>query len=159
MQNIFHRHHGPTDLWVRCGGCHELIYRREFENNLHTCPKCSFHERIGSTGGKTGPDDAILQAVFARTGAYVMGRRMFDEDEVGWPENSFTGVGWDQGGYHRSHGQHVDGSGAYTVRRAEHWVFEGTGLKDGDTFGGADTIVGYETDGCLYEERDGLPRR
>src|SRR5438046_10621280 len=49
MQNLLHRHHGPPDdLWVRCGGCHDLIYRREFENNLHTCPKCSFHERIGA---------------------------------------------------------------------------------------------------------------
>ncbi len=81
----------------------------------------------------------------------------FCAPEVGWPENAFTGVGWNQGGYHRSHGQHMDGSGAYTVRRASHWAFEGTGLKDGDTFGGADTIVGYETDGCLYEERGGLP--
>jgi hypothetical protein len=81
----------------------------------------------------------------------------FGAPEVGWPENAFTGVGWNQGGYHRSHGQHMDGSGAYTVRRADHWVFEDTGLKDGDTFGGANTIVGYETDGCLYEERDGRP--
>lgn len=40
------------------------------------------------TGGKTGADDAIVRAVFARTGAYVMGRRMFDEGEVGWPENA-----------------------------------------------------------------------
>lgn len=81
----------------------------------------------------------------------------FSAPEVGWPENSFTGLGWNQGGYHLSHGQHMDGSGAYTVRRAHHWVFEGTGLRDGDTFGGAHTIVGYETDGCLYEERDGRP--
>jgi dihydrofolate reductase len=51
-------------------------------------PLATFHERMGGTGGKTGPDDAILQAVFARTGAYVMGRRMFDEGEVGWPENA-----------------------------------------------------------------------
>jgi dihydrofolate reductase len=51
-------------------------------------PLATFHERRGSTGGKTGPDDAILQAVFARAGAYVMGRRMFDEGEVGWPENA-----------------------------------------------------------------------
>lgn len=51
-------------------------------------PLATFHERMGSTGGKTGPDDAILQAVFARAGAYVMGRRMFDEGEVGWPENA-----------------------------------------------------------------------
>jgi hypothetical protein len=66
------------------------------------------------------------------------------------PENSLTGVGWDQGGYHRSHEMHMDGSGAYTVKRADHWVFEGTELKDGDNFGGADTIVGYECDGCAF---------
>jgi dihydrofolate reductase len=28
-----------------------------------------------------------VQQVFARAGAYVMGRRMFDEGEVAWPEN------------------------------------------------------------------------
>lgn len=47
-------------------------------------PLATFHERMGMTGGKTGADDAIVRAVFARTGAYVMGRRMFDEGEVGW---------------------------------------------------------------------------
>jgi hypothetical protein len=31
-------------------------------------------------------------------------------------------------------------------------------VRDGDEFGGAHTIVGYETDGCLYEAGDdGLP--
>jgi hypothetical protein len=78
---------------------------------------------------------------------------------VGRPENYLTGVGWGQGGYHRSHGMHTEGSGAYTVRRADHWVFEGTGLRDGEEFGGGSTIIGYETDGCLYEMGpDGLPR-
>src|SRR5262249_17960453 len=33
-------------------------------------------------------DDALVQQVFARAGAYVMGRRMFDEGEVGWPEEA-----------------------------------------------------------------------
>lgn len=51
-------------------------------------PLVTFHQRMGMTGGKTGPDDAIVQAVFARTGAYLMGRRMFDEGEVGWPEHA-----------------------------------------------------------------------
>jgi len=32
-------------------------------------------------------DDALVQAMFARPGAYVMGRRMFDEGELGWPED------------------------------------------------------------------------
>jgi len=47
----------------------------------------SFRERLGMTGGETGGDDAIVRQVFARCGAYVMGRRMFDEGEVSWPEN------------------------------------------------------------------------
>lgn len=73
------------------------------------------------------------------------------------PENQLTGVGFLWGGYHRSHGQLMDGSGAYTVHRPEHWLFAGTGLKRGDAFGGKDTIVGYECDGCELEWRDGLP--
>jgi len=73
------------------------------------------------------------------------------------PENSLTGVGFLWGGYHRSHGQLMDGSGAYTVHRPDHWLFAGTGLKRGDAFGGKDTIVGYECDGCELTWVDGLP--
>ncbi|MSQ23851.1 MAG: acetyl-CoA carboxylase carboxyltransferase subunit alpha [Chloroflexi bacterium] len=47
MHTLFHRRRQtPDDLWVRCGGCHDLIYRREFDNNLRTCPRCNFHERV-----------------------------------------------------------------------------------------------------------------
>jgi hypothetical protein len=73
------------------------------------------------------------------------------------PENSLTGVGFLFGGYHKSHGQFMDGSGAFTVHRPEHWLFEGTALKKDDAFGGKDTIVGYECDGCEFTLRDGLP--
>lgn len=76
---------------------------------------------------------------------------------VGRPENRLTGVGFPYGGYHRSHGQFMDGSGAFTVHRPEHWVFAGAGLKAGDDFGGKNTIVGYECDGCEMEWKDGLP--
>jgi dihydrofolate reductase len=47
----------------------------------------SFLERLGMSGGETGGDDALVRAVFARTGAYIMGRRMFDEGEGSWPKN------------------------------------------------------------------------
>jgi dihydrofolate reductase len=48
----------------------------------------SFRELFGIPGGDSGSaDDALVRRLFARTGAYVMGRRMFDEGEVGWPEN------------------------------------------------------------------------
>ena len=76
---------------------------------------------------------------------------------VGRPENEMTGVGFLHGGYHRSHGQYMDGSGAFTVHRPDHWLFEGTDLEAGNEFGGKDTIVGYECDGCELEWRNGLP--
>lgn len=73
------------------------------------------------------------------------------------PENQLTGVGFLFGGYHRSHDQFMDGSGAFTVHQPDHWLFEGTGLKRGDEFGGKDTIVGYECDGCELQWKDGIP--
>ncbi len=76
---------------------------------------------------------------------------------VGRPENELTGVGFLFGGYHRSHGQYMEGSGAYTVHRPDHWLFEGTQVKKGSEFGGKDTVVGYECDGCEMEWREGLP--
>lgn len=39
-------------------------------------------------GGKEGRDNAILEETFHRTGASVMGKRMFDAGEVGWPEEA-----------------------------------------------------------------------
>lgn len=73
------------------------------------------------------------------------------------PENQLTGVGFLHGGYHLSHGQHMDGSGAYKVHRPEHWAFSNTDIRVNDEFGGEETIVGYECDGCEMEWRDGLP--
>ncbi len=46
----------------------------------------SWRERQGRAGGETNRDDAIVTETYQRTGAYVMGRRMFDEGEVGWPD-------------------------------------------------------------------------
>jgi dihydrofolate reductase len=64
------------------GGSSTIIHRWLFET-------ASFLEHIGLPGGDaTSPDDAIVKAIFARAGAYVMGRRMFEEGEVGWPENA-----------------------------------------------------------------------
>src|SRR5438094_10304315 len=48
----------------------------------------TFRRMIGLAGGETGEDDAVVRAVFERAGAYVMGRHMFEEGEVGWPEEA-----------------------------------------------------------------------
>ncbi len=92
-----------------------------------------------------------------KTGDYSTLSTLWSHHLVGRPENELTGVGFLYGGYHRSHGQFMDGPAAYTVHRPEHWVFEGTNLSRDDTFGGDDTIVGYECDGCELTDADGLP--
>ena len=92
-----------------------------------------------------------------KTGDHKLLSTLWSHPLVGRPENALTGVGFPAGGYHRSHGAHMDGSGAFTVRKSDHWVFEGTSLHEGDAFGGADTIVGYECDGCRFVEQGGYP--
>lgn len=48
----------------------------------------TFRKLIGMQGGGTSQDDALVKATFERIGANVMGRRMFDEGEVNWPEEA-----------------------------------------------------------------------
>ncbi|MBE1491229.1 dihydrofolate reductase family protein [Plantactinospora soyae] len=50
----------------------------------------TFKERLHLAGGagETGPDDDRVRRTFERIGANVMGRRMFDEGEVAWPEDA-----------------------------------------------------------------------
>lgn len=49
----------------------------------------TFRERLClGEGGETGADDDVVKETFSGVGAYVMGRRMFDEGEVGWPERA-----------------------------------------------------------------------
>ncbi len=95
--------------------------------------------------------------VYAARDGYAFLSSLWSHHLIGRPENQLTGVGFLWGGYHKSHGQFMEGSGAYTVHRPEHWLFEKTGLKRGDEFGGKDTIVGYECDGCEMTWKDGMP--
>lgn len=39
-------------------------------------------------GGETGPVNDMVRATFERSGAHIMGRRMFDGGELGWPEDA-----------------------------------------------------------------------
>jgi acetyl-CoA carboxylase carboxyl transferase subunit beta len=43
-----HESRVPEGLWVKCGACKELIYRREVVENQSVCPKCAFHFRISA---------------------------------------------------------------------------------------------------------------
>jgi acetyl-CoA carboxylase carboxyl transferase subunit beta len=38
----------PEGLWVKCGSCREILYRKDVLKNLSVCPKCAFHFRISA---------------------------------------------------------------------------------------------------------------
>lgn len=38
----------PEGLYIKCGGCKEILYRKEVLNNQSVCTKCSFHFRLSS---------------------------------------------------------------------------------------------------------------
>ncbi|RJL32726.1 N,N-dimethylformamidase beta subunit family domain-containing protein [Bailinhaonella thermotolerans] len=85
--------------------------------------------------------------------------------EEGRPENHLTGVSFRNGG-ERDRDEHPVRVG-YRVQHAGHWVYEGTGLRDGDVFGEEEYVVGYECDGADFRRtrspavptcEDGTPR-
>lgn len=76
------------------------------------------------------------------------------------PEDALTGVSYRHGG------GWWDGpreTGGYVVQDAEHWAFEGTGLRAGESFGrdSSPPLVGYECDGApldVFDESTGVAR-
>lgn len=38
----------PDGLWTKCPKCSEVIFKKQLEENIFTCPKCNHHFRIGS---------------------------------------------------------------------------------------------------------------
>jgi hypothetical protein len=75
-------------------------------------------------------------------------------DETGRPENAVIGVSFRNGG-ERDRDEHPVPVG-YRVQHADHWVYAGTGVRNGDVFGGepAEYLVGYECDGAEFDRAD-----
>lgn len=42
------RNRVPEGLWSKCTACGAVLYRAELERNLHVCPKCTQHMRLGA---------------------------------------------------------------------------------------------------------------
>jgi acetyl-CoA carboxylase carboxyl transferase subunit beta len=38
----------PDNLWTKCPGCEEMLFTKEYEENLSVCPRCGHHGRIGA---------------------------------------------------------------------------------------------------------------
>ena len=37
----------PDNLWIKCPGCGQMVFTREYQDNLSVCPSCEHHGRIG----------------------------------------------------------------------------------------------------------------
>src|SRR5579872_5280224 len=37
------------NLWHKCSKCGTMVFVKEWEENYNVCPRCNFHDRIGST--------------------------------------------------------------------------------------------------------------
>lgn len=38
----------PDNLWIKCPACSEMLFARNYEENLSVCPRCGHHGRIGA---------------------------------------------------------------------------------------------------------------
>ncbi|MEU4215994.1 dihydrofolate reductase family protein [Actinoplanes sp. NPDC026623] len=67
----------------------ELMGRQWMELQAWVFPLRFFRENLKlGGGGEQGRDNDIARETFERTGASVMGRRMFDAGEQAWPEEA-----------------------------------------------------------------------
>jgi dihydrofolate reductase len=116
----------------------------------------SFRERHGQDGGKTGRDDEVLKEAFETTGAFLMGRRMFDIAEKPWGNNPpFHGPVFVV--THRAREELVkEGGTSFTFvtdgsESALGQAKAAAGDKDVSIAGGANIIQQYMTAGLLDE--------
>jgi acetyl-CoA carboxylase carboxyl transferase subunit beta len=38
----------PSDLWVKCDNCKEVVYKSDWADNLNVCPACGHHHRFSA---------------------------------------------------------------------------------------------------------------
>ncbi|MEV7520766.1 dihydrofolate reductase family protein [Streptomyces sp. NPDC091371] len=119
----------------------------------------AWRERQSMKGGRGGnPDDGVVRELFSRAGAYVMGRRMFAEGELGWADPPpfrapvFVLTHTPREPWVRQGGTTftfvTDGPEAALARARE-----AAGDKDVQISGGADTVRQYLNAGLVDELR------
>jgi acetyl-CoA carboxylase carboxyl transferase subunit beta len=64
----------PEGLWVKCPNCEAVLYRTDVEANLHVCPKCDHHMRIGAR--------ARLDSLLDAEGRYEIGQEIVPVDAL-----------------------------------------------------------------------------
>lgn len=107
-------------------------------------------------GGETGPVNDMVRHAFERTGAHIMGKRMFDGGERGWPEDApFHTPVYVLTHERREPWVRPGGTTFYSVNEGpEHALAlarEAAGSRDIRISGGADVIQQYLNLGVVDE--------
>src|SRR6201996_1369870 len=145
------------DGFIAPGSIGELMGQQWMELQQWIFPLRFFRENLNlGEGGEEGRDDDIARETFERTGASVMGRRMFDFGERAWPEEApfHTPVfvvthgkrdPWERPGGTTFH--FVDDG----IESALDQAREAAGDRDVRIAGGAETIQEYLDTGLIDE--------
>ena len=77
------------DGFIAPGSLGDLMGQQWMELQQWVFPQRFFRENLKlGEGGEEGRDNDIMRETFERTGASVMGKRMFDLGEKAWPEDA-----------------------------------------------------------------------
>jgi dihydrofolate reductase len=120
-------------------------------------PQRFFRENLKlGQGGEEGRDNDILRETFERTGASVMGKRMFDAGEQGWPEEApFHTPVFVVTHQEREPWERPGGTTFYFINNgieaALAWAREAAGDRDIRIAGGGETILQYLNAGLVDE--------
>ena len=135
----------------------ELMGQQWMELQHWVFPTRFFRQNLGlGEGGEEGPDDDVARQTFERTGASIMGKRMFEAGEHAWPEDApfHTPVfvvthevrePWERAGGTTFHFVHDGIAAALDQARAA------AGDRDVRIAGGGATILEYLNAGLIDE--------
>jgi dihydrofolate reductase len=135
----------------------ELMGQQWMELQAWAFPLRFFRENLGlGEGGEEGRDNDVAQATFKRTGASVMGKRMFDAGEHAWPEDApfhtpvFVVTHEERDAWERPGGTtfHFVNDG---IEPALDLAREAAGERDVRIAGGGNTILQYLNAGLVDE--------
>ena len=86
---VFFKVSMSLDGFIAPGSLGELMGQQWMELQQWIFPQRFFRESLKfGEGGEEGRDNDIVRETFERTGASVMGKRMFDAGEQMWPEEA-----------------------------------------------------------------------
>jgi hypothetical protein len=125
-------------LFISCG--HDEYWSKQMRTRV---------DKFGAAGGNViflSGNTCYRPVDFVDANCRTMQRISLVSADLGTPAALTTGVDWSAGRWSKPLTKR-----GYVVQGAGHWLFEGTHLAAGDTFGEDEGIVGYETDAANYD--------